>query len=507
MSLVYDLTLPSGLAPQGLYLLLMDTVGVARIKTVHALEFSGICRMRNATTLSQPAWSSAPPATTLALHSRSKSRYQRCPPSHSGKRLRFSAQCSTKRGIDTDNTTSKNHAIGLDSNSANQLGAATSHPNQVLPSTSSRSGLVFDLGSINCWDSAEIGSPIVKRFVGDDEERWYMWYHGRPDGNNACDSIGVAVSGNGIHWARGAAQARSSADVGLVMSRSRNWWAFDTESVRPSELVIMSSPMYSAVYWLYYTGYSSEKVDLPGLTKFPLQNPEMVDCEHPASGKIFKSLPGLACSQDGRHWARIEGDHHSGALLEVGSRGEWDSLFIAAPHVVVHRSEDLRMYYHSYDAEKGQFGIGMARSRDGIRWVKLGKIMEGGSKGSFDELGMMNACVVRHQKDGRYMMAYEGVGGMSHGRRKRSIGLAVSPDGLKNWERLQETPVLEASEENGWDNRAVGSPCLIQMEGNQVDQWRLYYRGVGQQGRAGIGLAVSQGSEITRLSRWAGLYS
>ncbi|RVW29148.1 hypothetical protein CK203_102539 [Vitis vinifera] len=98
-------------------------------------------------------------------------------------------------------------------------------------------------------------------------------------------------------------------------------------------------------------------------------------------------------------------------------------------------------------------------------------------------------------------MAYEGVGGDNG----RSIGLAVSPDGLKNWKRLQEEPVLEPSEEDGWDNRAVGSPCLVQMEGN-ADEWRLYYRGIGQQGRKGIGMAVSQGTEITRSRRWAGFH-
>lgn len=42
---------------------------------------------------------------------------------------------------------------------------------------------------------------------------------------------------------------------------------------------------------------------------------------------------GLALSQDGRNWARIEGDHHTGALLDVGEPGSWDSLFIGSPQV------------------------------------------------------------------------------------------------------------------------------------------------------------------------------
>jgi predicted GH43/DUF377 family glycosyl hydrolase len=460
----------------------------------------------NTTNLIQPSWPSTQPQTqTLALYASGTSSsssfpgHQRCPCPKSKNSIFSLTRCSTKPGIDSNNATNKNSAIERDSSSKSPH-LATPTPNQALTSTSSR-GLVLDLGPKNCWDGAEIGSPVVKRYIGDNEERWYMWYHGRSDINNTSESIGLAVSSNGIHWAR-EEHVRPSGDAGLVMNCSKNWWAFDTDSIRPSEMVIMSSPMYSAVYWLYYTGYSSEEVNLSG-APYILQNPERVHGgdkkdEHHKIGKIFKSLPGLACSQDGRHWARIEGDHHSGALLDVGSDKEWDSLFIAAPHVVVHSNDDLRMYYHSYDVENGQFALGVARSRDGIRWVKLGKIIGGGSKGSFDELGVKNACVVRNCKVGSYLMAYEGVSadGM------RCIGLAVSPDGLKNWKRLQEDPVLKPSEEDRWDNKGVRSPCLVQMEGN-VDKWRLYYVGIGCGGRNGIGLAISEGSNIRKFRRWA----
>lgn len=36
-------------------------------------------------------------------------------------------------------------------------------------------------------------------------------------------------------------------------------------------------------------------------------------------------------SQDGLNWARIEGEHHTGAVLDVGEEGEWDELFITNP--------------------------------------------------------------------------------------------------------------------------------------------------------------------------------
>lgn len=275
-----------------------------------------------------------------------------------------------------------------------------------------------------------------------------MWYYGRPKNNPGSDSIGLAVSSNGVHWQR----REKATEEGSVMSCGEDWWAFDTMSIRPSEVMVMSSSKVraaSAVYWLYYTGYNSEEVELPQdfSLQFDLSNPQRDQFGGESDfRKVFKSLPGLAISQDGRNWARIEGDHHSGALFDVGSNGDWDSLYIASPHVVFHSAGDLRMYYHSFDLQEKKFSIGIARSRDGIKWVKLGKIMGGGLiKGCFDEMGVVNACVVRDKKVGNYLMAYEGVDEDG----KRSIGLAVSSDGLKDWRRVSEKPVLVPSMEGG----------------------------------------------------------
>lgn len=42
---------------------------------------------------------------------------------------------------------------------------------------------------------------------------------------------------------------------------------------------------------------------------------------------------GLAMSQDGRNWARIEANHHTGALFDAGETGEWDEILNGAPQV------------------------------------------------------------------------------------------------------------------------------------------------------------------------------
>ncbi|XP_055806351.1 uncharacterized protein LOC129874969 [Solanum dulcamara] len=398
----------------------------------------------------------------------------------------FPAQSSAKPNANQENAADE--SLLNDPISRIQPQPTSNQPLSSSISSFSR-GLVYDLGKKDSWDSSEIGSPLVKRYLSDDEERWYMWYHGRSS-NNGKESIGLAVSSNGVHWERGE----------IVMNCGDNWWGFDTQSIRPCEVVIMSSAKVranSSVYWLYYTGFCSDKIEsLEDLNRLRFEN---------GNGKIYKSLPGLAMSQDGKHWARIEGEHHSGALFDVGLDGEWDSLFIASPKVVYHSNGDLRMYYHSYDVEKGNFAIGIARSRDGMKWLKLGKIIGGGGGiGGFDELGVLNPHVVRNRKDGKYLMVYEGVDG--NGR--RSIGMAISSDGLKGWRRIQENhPVLMKCEEGGWDSEGVGSPYLVEMDGDHQDhEWRLYYRGIGKNGRSGIGMAMSQGNEFKSFQRWNGFH-
>ncbi|XP_061366345.1 uncharacterized protein LOC133309576 [Gastrolobium bilobum] len=475
-------------------------------------KVSNFRRLTTPTNLIRP-WVSSPKPNTLTLVSTNSALTTKFPSF-----LRCSTKPDTSANSETHSTPNDEPDSVSKCHKASESDAACegafSSPPPSQPSSSSSSslrGLVFDLGPSNSWDSADIGSPVVKRFLSDEEERWYMWYHGRPNGKPSSDLIGLAISSNGVHWERGGGPAGSSSDVGFVMNCGKDWWAFDTDGIRPSEMVIMSSYRVrasTAVYWLYYTGYSSEKVEFSDHSlEFSLENPDRcfikdgVNHENCGNGKVFKSLPGLAISQDGRHWARIEGEHHSGALFDVGSEKEWDSLFISSPHVVYHENGDLRMYYHSFDVEKGHFAIGIARSRDGIKWVKLGKIMGGGKAGSFDEFGAVNPCVRRNRSDGNYMMAYEGVA--ADGR--RSIGMAISPDGLKEWVRLQDEGILKLSDKGCWDDKDVGSPCLVHMD-TEENEWRLYYRGVGNGGRVGIGMAVSEGRDVGSFRRWIGFH-
>lgn len=122
------------------------------------------------------------------------------------------------------------------------------------------------------------------------------------------------------------------------------------------------------------------------------------------------------------------------------------------------------------------------------RWEKQGPVFEGGPEGAFDEAGVGARCVVRDYDSRQYFMFYEGFA--ADGR--RSIGLAVSADGQREWQRYAD-PILGPGAEGAWDGAEVAAPCAVSMaEG----RWRLYYSGRSAEGVwGGVGVALSEDGE------------
>lgn len=372
------------------------------------------------------------------------------------------------------------------------------------PATSSQPGLIFGLGQAGAWDEAGVGHPIVRYYLGDNEQRWQMWYSGRSNNCHDIDdlfpssgSMGIAVSSDGVTWSRGIgpiAGARGeerSKDVGRALTPNEDWWWHDTCHIHVSDVQILSNSSVDGgigVYWCFYSGGNYEKAELP-----PGLFPDQPTDSEPREGVTLR--PGLAMSQDGRNFARIEADHHTGALFDVGKEGDWDRLFIGSPQVVMAGPRDMRMYYHSYDVEQQKYTVGVATSADGFKWTKRGPIFSGGSKDSLDHdaRGAAGRCVVRDIDTKKYFMFYEAVGSDF----KRTIGLAVSDNGISGWKR-HSLPILSPSEEVGaWDSGCVGTPWAVSMA---QGKWRLYYSGRSTRGAGpweGIGLALSDGGEVT----------
>ncbi len=153
----------------------------------------------------------------------------------------------------------------------------------------------------------------------------------------------------------------------------------------------------------------------------------------------------LAKSADGgRTWRK------QGEVLGVGPRGSFDERAVADPYVI-RRGEFFYLYYLGQDRARRQ-RLGLARSRDGVRWEKLrgNPVLDAGGVGAFDEVGVGEPAV--WTSGGSYWMLYTGRDKGEH----RRMGLARSADG-GTW--TKERNFLIEGEEP-WDRMVVCDPSV-----------------------------------------------
>ena len=251
------------------------------------------------------------------------------------------------------------------------------------------------------WDSSDVLNPSVVR-----KENQYDNFYSGFDGKSW--HTGLAVSSDGVHWRK----------QGRVLSPQPESWEGAYIAANGSALTTGSE----FFYW-YQAG--------------PRDQPEI----------------GLAQSSDGKVWRK-----QPAPVLETGPRGSWDERGVADPYVL--RGGDFYyLYYLGQDRARRQ-RLGVARSRDGVRWEKLraNPILEIGPDGAFDEnLGEPAVW----QSHGRYWMLYTG---RDHTENRR-LGLARSMDGV-TWEKL---PGSFAGAER-WNSKVICDPSVL-VEGDSIRVW------------------------------------
>jgi predicted GH43/DUF377 family glycosyl hydrolase len=129
---------------------------------------------------------------------------------------------------------------------------------------------------------------------------------------------------------------------------------------------------------------------------------------------------GLARSKDAKEWAR-----EPAPVLPVGPYGSWDERGVADPYVI-RAGSTYYMFYLGMDRAQRQ-RLGVAESQDGVEWYKLrtNPILELGEYGAFDANGLGEPAVWTAR--GYYWMLYTG----RDRTEVRRLGLARSRDGVR----------------------------------------------------------------------------
>jgi hypothetical protein len=364
------------------------------------------------------------------------------------------------------------------------------------------------------FDSYTIGSARVHRYTRqeDSETEYVMWYHGRSKHMAETSTnlpplstgrIGRATSKNGLIWIKDTEGSASedAPDVALGLNKE-SWWGFDTAHVGLGNVLLpMSTPAVmteGGVYIKYYFGGSLEETNFSDY----LVNPPVTISNATIAG--MKMRIGVAVSQDGKSWGRVEGDDPTGACMAPHDKSDPNAkfenvpsnmpeeLYCAWPEVVMNwngrKEQKFLMYYSTMTKDTKEKCIAYAESEDGFRWTKQGLCMRP-EKSGLDAGGVARCCVVRDAiynkgewlETDSWTMYYEGI---SPSDNKHRIMVATSQNG-KNWKK--GGLALDVGQEaDSWDVDGVGSPHVLRLDdGSQ----RMYYTGQGSGGKNAIGVA------------------
>ena len=196
-----------------------------------------------------------------------------------------------------------------------------------------------------------------------------------------------------------------------------------------------------------------------------------------------RSKIGYATSRDGVHFTRVRREP-----VMVPER-DYEKLSVMNPYVRWDARRNVwRMWYAAGETYEPNV-LCYAESKDGLSWRKWEKNpMFGHGEGLVWDRDRVGACEVHPLPDGRFAMFYIGYSDIDTAR----IGCAVSDDGLTNWRRLNQNPIV-APDLGTWNSSACYKPSVVRDERN--NRWLLWYN--GRNGRPEyVGCAIHEGLDL-----------
>lgn len=295
---------------------------------------------------------------------------------------------------------------------------------------------LFGLDGKSSWVKY-VGNPVLGGEYGTcfdicvlhEISRYKMWVSWRPK-----QSVAITESKDGIHW--------GAPEIVLPPNPATGW---EDDINRP--VVVRREDGYH----MWYTGQ--------------------------AKGK---SRIGYAISSDGRKWTRRSSD----PVLEP-SEG-WEGVAVMCPNVMWDRASRTWKMWYSGGEQYEPNAIGYATSTDGLSWKKhvSNPVFTPDRKCEWEKERVTAAQVILWR--GWYYAFYIGFRDIDHAQ----IGLARSRDGITNWVRHAENPIVRPTPD-GWDADACYKPFAVNSNGS----WRLWYNGRHEHLEQ-IGLVIHHGDDL-----------
>jgi len=145
-------------------------------------------------------------------------------------------------------------------------------------------------------------------------------------------------------------------------------------------------------------------------------------------------------------------------------QGSWEKSSIMCPHVLYEKGR-FRLWYSAGEMYEPD-AIGYAESKDGIHWERELNNPILRPAGGWEADRVAAACIVPREKD--YLAFYIGFG---KGFEEARIGMARSKDGIHNWEHYPKNPIIRPGPKGNWDDCNIYKPYVVYFR----NQWYLWY--------------------------------
>jgi len=197
---------------------------------------------------------------------------------------------------------------------------------------------------------------------------------------------------------------------------------------------------------------------------------------------------GYATSLDGLSWVR-----ENGGKAVLTADGGWEKPSVMNPNVSWDEQESIYKMWYCGGEDYEPDAIGYATSKDGITWTKAtgNPVFAKDPSNHWESVKVAGPQVIKDPWGPTgtkgYLLFYIGYRTVD----STSIGMAFSKDGLTNWTRYENNPIIRSSKNNGFDASACYKPYAL-LVGNK---WMLWYNGRNEAPEQ-IALATHDGADL-----------